>query len=151
MSPLAADHTSYTAVSCLLLSSNRIYFFISPPSSLLCSPINCLLYCTQSLESDILGNWIKVSIKSGLLRALTSEVDGEQKETQGGHISSREINSSWSCWLHHFITFVYDFSTCLQLLQSTNYSVSAPRTPAVNPRLRSWWKGKNKFEGDFVF
>lgn len=38
------------------------------------SPITCLLYCTQSLESDKLRNWIKVSIKARLLWALTSEL-----------------------------------------------------------------------------
>lgn len=38
------------------------------------SPITCLLYCTQSLESDKLRNWIKVSIKRRLLWALTSEL-----------------------------------------------------------------------------
>lgn len=59
-----------------------------------------------------------------------------QPETEG-HIGSRKINSSWSCWLPHFITFVSEFSACLQLFLPTNYSSCSPQAAAINPRTRS--------------
>lgn len=60
-----------------------------------------------------------------------------QKETEGGHISPWKINSSWSCWLHHFITFVSEFSGCLQHFLPTNYSLCSLKAAAVNPGISS--------------
>lgn len=112
----------------------KVSFFISL-FLLLCSPITCLLYCTLSLESDNLGELNQSFNKSPTAVGFDKWGGWSgtlQKKSEGGRIGPGKINSSWSCWLPHFITSVSKFSGCLQLFLPTNYSSRSPQARAVN-------------------